>query len=68
MGLIARPLCQPASDEGGLVSAVVVQDEMHVEVCGDGSIDGAEEFAELAPAPVGDVALVLQLSRLATDQ
>jgi hypothetical protein len=34
-------------DEGRLVRAVVVQDEMHVEVLGDGGIDGVEELAEL---------------------
>jgi hypothetical protein len=45
---------QPAPDERGLVRAVVVQDQMHVQVLGDRCVDAPEERAKLhgaVPAP-----------------
>jgi len=56
MQVIARPLGQPALDGGGLVSSVVVQDQVHVEVRGHGRIDLVEEAPELrgsVPAVAG---------------
>ena len=43
----ARPLGEPSSDEGSLVGAVVVNDEMHVQFGGYRGLNGIEELAEL---------------------
>ena len=59
------PFRKPASDRRGLVRAVVVQDQMHVELPGHVGFDGVEKRAELHGAmaavtlpddlPAGDV-------------
>src|SRR6266702_3448309 len=46
----AWPLGQPVADHQGLMGAVVVQDQMNVQRCGHGLLDGVEEVAELAGA------------------
>ena len=50
MHMPARPLGQPVADQRGLVGGVVVHDQMHVEIAGDGCFDLVEEIAELAGA------------------
>ena len=44
----ARTFGEPAADPLGLVRAVVVQDEVHVEFCGHVACDGIEKSAKLA--------------------
>ena len=46
----ARALGQPTANELSFVRAIVVQDEMHIEVWGDVALDGIEEAAELTGA------------------
>ena len=50
MEMEAWPPGQPVADGLGLVRAVVVQDQMHVQFCGNVLFDGVEEVAELAGA------------------
>lgn len=47
MQMEARTLGQPVANQLRLVSAVVVQDQMHVQFCGHVLLDGVEEGAEL---------------------
>ena len=42
-----RTLGEPAADERGLVRAVVVQNQVDVEVCRHGGVDRVQELAEL---------------------
>ena len=46
----ARTFRQPVTNNGGLMSAVVVHDEMHVETRGNGLVDGVQKLAELCAA------------------
>ena len=46
----ARPLGQPGADRLRFVSAVVVEDQVHVQFRSDVPFDGVEEVAELAGA------------------
>src|SRR5437879_11474314 len=46
----ARPLRQPAFDRRGFVRAVVIHDQMHVEIRGHVGGDGVEKYAELPSA------------------
>ncbi len=62
MDVVARPLCQPAFDERRLVGAMVVHDEMDIEVGGDSCIDGIEELPELNRAVLA-VAVANNLAR-----
>ena len=43
----ARSLEKPTLDDLGLVGLIVVEDEVDVEIAGDGSINGVEEFSKL---------------------
>src|SRR5687768_18272378 len=45
--MIARPLRQPAPDQEGLVSRVVVENEVDLQARGDGRLDRIEEPPEL---------------------
>jgi len=45
--LEARVARKPAMDGGGFVGGVVVDDEVDVEILGNGLVDGGEELAEL---------------------
>ena len=45
--VVARPLCQPSSYSGMLVSGVVVDDEMNVEILRHAGIEAAEEGEKL---------------------
>ena len=62
----ARPLREPISNHRRLVGAVVVHDQMDVEVPRDGGIDGVQELPELRRAmplmELGISALVFTLS------
>ena len=51
-----RSLGQPVADQGGLVGAVVVDNEVDRELCGNIGVDGVEKFAEL-DRPVATMAL-----------
>ena len=41
---------EPAADAGSCVRAVVVENQMDIEICGDARIDGIEEVQELLAA------------------
>ncbi len=56
MHVEAGPLRQPGPDLGVLVGAVVVDDQVDIEVLGDGLLDLAEESQELL-VPVAGPAL-----------
>ena len=47
MDVEARMLIEPATDRGALVRAVVVTDEVHVELVGDLAVDLLQELLEL---------------------
>lgn len=53
-----RPTGQPAVNARGLVRAVVVENQVHVQLRGHGGVDGVEELAELegpmAPMQLAD--------------
>src|SRR3972149_12091778 len=59
--VVAGPLEQPTMDRGRLVGAVVVEDQMDVEIGRDIGVDRVEEGAEL----LGPVALVTLADDLA---
>ena len=50
MNLKSRPLCQPESDLGMLVSGIVVDDEMDRKILGYGLIDALKESKKLLMA------------------
>src|SRR5215470_17838518 len=53
VGMKARPLREPVSDEWRLVRAVVIHDQMHVEMAWHGGVDRVEELPELCrPMPL----------------
>ena len=56
MDVVAGPLGKPPSDRRRLVGAVVVEDEMHVEVVRDGFVDAVEKPTEFG-RPVLAIAL-----------
>ena len=45
-----RVLLQPGADVGVFVSAVVVDDQVQVELCGELTVEGAQELRELLVA------------------
>jgi hypothetical protein len=47
MDVEARPLRKPDSDLGVVMSGIVVDDEMHVEMLRNGSVQTAEERGKL---------------------
>src|SRR5215469_3901214 len=50
--VVARPLGEPVADQRGLVGAVVVDDDVHVEIGGNLGVDNIEKLAELqGPMP-----------------
>ena len=52
----ARMASEPAFDRGSLVRAVVVHDQMHVELRGHRLINGAQELQELLASDAADAA------------
>lgn len=49
----ARPLQQPLADQGRFMRAIVVEDQMHVQLCGDRRLNRVEELPELSrPMPL----------------
>ena len=57
------PFAQPPLDEGGLVSSLVIHDEMDVQSHGDSGIDGVEELPKLGGS-VAAMALADHCSRV----
>ena len=58
-----RAFGQPTLDKDGLVSAIVVEDKMHVQACRLGYVHGVEKPTEFHPA-VAPLALADHLPRL----
>jgi len=53
MKMIARTLEEPAVDECGLMSGVIIEDQMHLEISWDGMIEKVEKLAEFLTAVFG---------------
>jgi hypothetical protein len=62
MQMEARPLRQPASDRGRLVGRVVVENEVDIQIRGDGGLDRIQESPEFHGA-VPAVTLANDLAR-----
>ena len=56
MDMPVRPACQPRLDLRGLVSGIIVHDDMHVRACGHMPVDLFEKVQKL-PRPMPFVAL-----------
>ncbi len=52
MQMVVGPLREPPLDQRGLAGGIVVDDQMDVQVLGDGGIDRVQELSELdCPVP-----------------
>ncbi len=63
MHVEARAFRQPATNGLGPMRAVIVQDEMYIQVSRNGTVDGIQELTELGAAlPAVNLSISLKVS------